>query len=273
MRGIELAGRVAVVTGGARGIGLATARALQAAGARVAIGDVDADRAAATAVDLGIVAAHLDVADPASVDAFLEEVQARLGPVTVWVNNAGIMPIGPVLDQDAALIRRAVDVNVVGVMNGALAAARRMVAGGGGRIVNVASIAGRMPAPGMAVYSGSKFAVVGFGEALDAELADRGVRVSTVLPSFTSTELIAGTTPGPFTRPIPPEQVAATVVTVLRRGRRQAVVPGRLSAGSALWQLFPRPVARALRRGVGLDRVFLDVGADRQAYDRRIAGS
>ena len=75
----------------------------------------------------------------------------------------------------------------------------------------------------------------------------------------------------PLTRPIPPEQVAAAVVRVLRKGHRQAVVPGHLSAGSALWQLFPRPAATAMRRWIGLDRVFLDVGADRAAYERRIA--
>ncbi|MFD4292791.1 SDR family NAD(P)-dependent oxidoreductase [Rhodococcus sp. NPDC058505] len=271
MRGIVLDGRVAVVTGGARGIGRAVAAALQAAGARVAIGDVDTARVAATAADLGVLGARLDVTDPVSVAAFLDEVESTLGPVSVWINNAGIMPIGPLLDQDDAIVRRAVEVNVLGVLNGARAAARRMTAAGGGRIVNVASIAGRMPAPGMAVYTGTKFAVVGFGEALDAELADRGVRVSTVLPSFTNTELIAGTTPGPLTRPIPPEQVAAAVVRVLRRGSRHAVVPGRLSAGSALWQLFPRPAARLLRRWIGLDRVFLEVSSDRAAYERRIA--
>ncbi|MFF0814204.1 SDR family oxidoreductase [Rhodococcus sp. NPDC003318] len=274
MKGIELGGRVAVVTGGARGIGRAIATALRDNGTSVAIGDIDASATARTCDELGVYGALLDVTDPASVESFLDEVESVLGPVTVWVNNAGIMPIGSVLDQDDALVGRAIDINVRGVMNGARAAARRMVArGGGGRIVNVASIAGRMPAPGMAVYSGTKFAVVGFGDALDAELEDHGVRVSTLLPSFTNTDLISGTTPGPLTRPIPPQQVAAAVVTVLRRGRRQAVVPARLSGGSALWQLFPRPVARVLRRSMGLDRVFLDVGAERAAYEQRIAGS
>lgn len=281
MKGIELTGQVAVVTGGARGIGRAIATALRDNGAHVAIGDIDAAATARTCDELGVQGARLDVTDPASVESFLDEVESTLGPVTIWINNAGIMPIGPVLAQDDALVRRAVDINVLGVMNGARAAARRMAtrdrafgaSRGGGRIVNVASIAGRMPAPGMAVYSGTKFAVVGFGDALDAELADRDVRVSTILPSFTNTDLISGTAPGPLTRPIPPEHVAAAVVTVLRRGRRQAVVPSRLSGGSALWQLFPRPLARVLRRSLGLDRVFLDVGADRAAYEQRIAGT
>lgn len=271
MKGIELNGQIAVVTGGARGIGRAIATALRDNGVQVAIGDIDAAATARTSDELGVHGARLDVTDPSSVESFLDEVESTLGPVTVWINNAGIMPIGSVLDQDDALVRRAVDINVLGVMNGARAAARRMVARGGGRIVNVASIAGRMPAPGMAIYTATKFAVVGFGDALDAELAGRGVRVSTLLPSFTNTDLISGTTPGPLTRPIPPAKVAATVVTVLRRGRRQAVVPGRLSGGSALWQLFPRPVAGILRRSLGLDRVFLNVGPGRTAYAQRIA--
>lgn len=270
MRGIDPTGRVAVVTGGARGIGRVIALALRDAGARVAIGDVDVALLTSTAAELGVYGGRLDVTDPDSVTAFADEVEAALGPITVWVNNAGIMPIGPVLDQDDAVVRRAVEVNLLGVINGARAAARRMVAVGGGRIVNVASIAGRMPSPGAAVYSGTKFGVVGFGEALDAELADRDVRVSTILPSFTDTELVAGTSTGRLTRPIPPEEVAATVVAALRRGRRQAVVPRRLSSGSALWQLFPRPTARVLRRAIGLDRIFLDVGPGREGYDRRI---
>ena len=259
MSGIDPMGRVAVVTGGARGIGWATAAALRNAGAHVAIGDLDPARTALAAEELGL---H---------GAFLDDVESRLGPVAIWINNAGIMPIGPVLEQLDAVIRRAVDVNVLGVMNGSRAAARRMTRRGEGRIVNVASIAGRIPAPGMAVYNGTKFAVVGFGEALDAELRHRGVRVSTVLPSFTNTALVSGTAPGRMTRPIPPEEVARAVVTVVRRGRRQAVVPRRLSTGSALWQLFPRPVATTLRRTLGLDTVFLHIGSGRADYDARIA--
>ncbi|WP_420881351.1 SDR family NAD(P)-dependent oxidoreductase [Rhodococcus sp. (in: high G+C Gram-positive bacteria)] len=270
MRGIDPRGRVAVVTGGARGIGWATAAALRDAGAHVTIGDLDRARTALAAEELGVHGAHLDVTDTASVESFLDDVESHLGPVAIWINNAGIMPIGPVLEQSDAVIRRAVDVNVLGVMNGARAAARRMAPRGEGRIVNVASIAGRIPAPGMAVYNGTKFAVVGFGEALDAELADHGVRVSTVLPSFTNTALVSGTTPGRMTRPVPPEHVAAAVVTVVQRGRRQAVVPSRLSAGSAVWQLFPRPVARTLRRALGLDTVFLDIDSGRADYDARI---
>ncbi|OQQ20983.1 short-chain dehydrogenase [Prescottella equi] len=271
MSGIDPMGRVAVVTGGARGIGWATAAALRNAGAHVAIGDLDPARTALAAEELGLHGAFLDVTDTSSVETFLDDVESRLGPVAIWINNAGIMPIGPVLEQPDAVIRRAVDVNVLGVMNGSRAAARRMTRRGEGRIVNVASIAGRIPAPGMAVYNGTKFAVVGFGEALDAELRHRGVRVSTVLPSFTNTALVSGTAPGRMTRPIPPEEVARAVVTVVRRGRRQAVVPRRLSTGSALWQLFPRPVATTLRRTLGVDTVFLDIGSGRADYDARIA--
>jgi len=270
MRGIDLTNRVAVVTGGGRGIGRATAQALRDAGARVVIGDIDKDELARTAQDLGILGDYLDVTDPQQVDAFLAAVHAYLGPVDVWINNAGIMPVGSILDQTDSLIRRAVEINVLGVINGARAAARHMAAHGGGRIVNVASVAGRVPAPGMAVYAATKFAVAGLGEALDAELEPVGVRVSTVFPSFTSTGLIQGLEPGPMMTPVPPERIAKAIVTVLRRGRRHAVVPKRLGLATAIWMLYPRPVAAFLRRAVGMHQVFLEPDASRQEYDNRI---
>ncbi len=270
MKGIELTGRVAVVTGAARGIGRATALALRDAGATVAIGDIDKDELGATAGELGVFGAYLDVTDPGRVDAFVAEVIARHGNIDIWINNAGIMPVGPVLEQTDTVIRRAVEINVLGVINGSRAAARHMSAHGGGRIVNISSVAGRVPAPGMAVYVGTKFAVVGFGEALDAELETAGVRVSTVFPSFTNTGLIQGITPGPLMAPSPPEDIAAAVVKVLRRGRRHIVVPKRLAIGTALWILYPRSLATRIRRAVRLDEVFLRPDTTRRSYDDRI---
>jgi NAD(P)-dependent dehydrogenase (short-subunit alcohol dehydrogenase family) len=270
MKGIQLTGRVVVVTGGARGIGRATAQALRDAGATVVIGDIDKDELAATADEFGILSGYLDVTDPHRVDAFAADVHAHCGSLDIWINNAGIMPVGPLLDQTDSVIRRAVEINVLGVINGSRAAARHMTAHGGGRIVNIASVAGRVPAPGMAVYAGTKFAVVGFGEALDAELEPTGVRVSTIFPSFTDTGLIQGITPGPMMAPVPPERIAAAVLTVLRRGRRDIVIPGRLTAGTALWMLFPRSLAARLRRAVRLHEVFLRPDATRRTYDNRI---
>ncbi|QBJ98107.1 SDR family NAD(P)-dependent oxidoreductase [Rhodococcus sp. ABRD24] len=269
MRRIDITGRVVVVTGGARGIGRATAAALRDSGALVAIGDIDETEVRRTADAIGVFGTVLDVTDPRSVESFLTGVQAALGTPWGWINNAGVMPLGPLLEQDDATIDTVVDVNLRGVLHGTRAAGRVMMASGGGRIVNIASIAGCVAVPGMAVYNATKAGVLCFGDAADAELAAHGVRVSTVLPTFTSTGLLAGTHPGPLIAPITPEQVAHTVVQILRTGRRRAVVPRRLS-GTLLWPLFPRPVARLLRRTTGLDRVFLDVDAGRADYDARI---
>ncbi|WP_027499367.1 SDR family NAD(P)-dependent oxidoreductase [Rhodococcus sp. UNC363MFTsu5.1] len=271
MRHMDLTGRVVVVTGGARGIGRATATALRDAGALVAIGDIDETEVARTATQLGVLGSVLDVTDPKSVSSFLARVESALGRPWGWVNNAGIMPLGALLEQDDAIVDAAVDVNLRGVLHGTRAAGRAMTSAGGGRIVNIASIAGAIPAPGMAVYNATKAAVLCFGDAADAELSAAGVRVSTVLPSFTNTALLDGTHPGRLLTPIPPETVADAVVATLRSGRRRAVVPRRLS-GSLLWPLFPRPLARLLRRATGLDRVFLDIDSGRAAYDARIRG-
>jgi NAD(P)-dependent dehydrogenase (short-subunit alcohol dehydrogenase family) len=270
MKGIQLAGRVAVVTGGARGIGRATAEALRDQGARVAIGDIDEVELKETARELGVFGGRLDVTDPCSVTEFLTEVEDELGPVDVWINNAGIMPVGSVLEHDDALLRRTVEINLLGVLHGARAAARAMVGRGQGRIVNVASVSGRLPAPGTALYSATKFAVVGFGEAMDAELAPAGVRVSTIFPSFTSTALIDGIPPGRMMTPVPPERIGRAIVRVLRRGRRHVVVPAKLAAGTALWMLFPRPVAAFWRRVLRLNTTFLHPDERRAAYHERI---
>ncbi|HEX3796927.1 MAG TPA: SDR family oxidoreductase [Acidimicrobiales bacterium] len=270
MRGIELTDQVAVVTGGARGIGRATAQALSKAGARVAIGDIDADEVESTANDLGVYGGYLDVTNPQSVTHFYGAVEAQLGLVDIWVNNAGIMPVGPILEQDDAVIRRALDVNLLGVMNGSRVAARRMVERGHGRIVNIASVASRVPAAGMAVYSATKFGVLGFGEALDAELSPRGVRVSTVYPSFVATEMIEGLHSGPRLKPVPPQHIADAVVVVLRRGDRHAVVPSQLGFLTATWNHLPRPLARWLSTQIGMDQVFLNADDARQNYDTRI---
>src|ERR687886_2135546 len=116
----SLAGRVVAITGGARGIGRATAEALAREGARVAIGDLDADLARRTAEEIGPAATAftLDVTDRASFEAFVDAVEADLGPVDVLVNNAGIMPLGPFLEEDDATAQRQININLHGVLYG-----------------------------------------------------------------------------------------------------------------------------------------------------------
>jgi NAD(P)-dependent dehydrogenase (short-subunit alcohol dehydrogenase family) len=191
---ISLQGRVAVVTGGARGTGLGIVRRLAEAGAAVVIGDGDeqaAREAAETLPPAGgeILGMKLDVDDEPSVTGFAERVVGELGRVDLWVNNAGIYPGAPVLDMTAAQWDQVVDFNLKGVFLGAREAARRMVsAGHGGVIVNIASTASfRSSGSGVAHYVSSKFGVRGLTKALAVELGPSGIRVLGVAPTFTET--------------------------------------------------------------------------------------
>ena len=266
----KLDGRVVAVTGGARGIGDATARALAKAGTRVAIGDLDAVLAAQSASAYGGLALPLDVTSESSFAAFLDKVEAEFGRIDALVNNAGIMVIGRHLEVPLDAQLEQLDVNLRGVIIGCHEAAPRMIAAGGGQIVNIASLAGRIPTAGSAVYSGTKAAVIALTDALDAELAGSGVRVSAVLPSFTSTGLIDGTTAPRMSAPISPDLVAATVVRVLGRHRPTAAVPRRLAYGSTQWAAMPTPVKRWISRRTGLDTMFTEFDhAARAAYEQR----
>ena len=266
----KLTGKVVAVTGGARGIGDATAQALAAAGARVAIGDLDADLAEVAAQAYGGLALPLDVTSASSFAGFLDKVEAEFGRLDGLVNNAGIMVIGRHLEAPLDAQLKQVDINLRGVILGCHEAAPRMSRSGGGQIVNIASLAGRIPPAGSAVYAGTKAAVIAFSEALDAELADQGVRVSAVLPSFTDTALIDGTTAPRLSAPISPEQVAAAVVGLFRRRRPVAVVPRRLAYGSTQWAAMPLPLRRWISRKTGLDTMFTDYDhAARAAYEQR----
>jgi NAD(P)-dependent dehydrogenase (short-subunit alcohol dehydrogenase family) len=233
-------GKTVAITGGARGIGFATAKALTDARARVVIGDIDTDAVGKAASDLGITGVHLDVTQRDSFAAFLDRAEAEHGPLDVLVNNAGIMPTGPFLEYRESLIRRTVDIDLVGVILGTQLAAERMVARGSGHIVNIASIAGRVPAPGLSIYNAAKFGAIGFSEAVSAELEPHNVCVSTVQPSHTATELIDGLkSPGILVAS--PEQVARTIMKVIHTQQLHAYptiglgvvalmgpVPGRL---------------------------------------------
>ena len=189
-----LAGKVAAVTGGARGIGRATAAALLARGVRVAIGDIDAELAEQTAQALGPGAAGLplDVTERASFSAFLTEAESRLGPLEIMINNAGIMPVGPFLEETDAIARRMVDINLHGVILGSKLALERFAARGSGHLVNIASIAGKSGVPHLATYVATKHAVVGLTESLRMEFGASGVSFSVVMPVGTNTELYSG---------------------------------------------------------------------------------
>ena len=266
-----LTGKVVAVTGGARGIGAATARALAASGADVVVGDLDVALAARDAESYNGSALPLDVADHESMRVFLDGVLDRHGRLDALVNNAGFMVIGRMHDVSLGRQLAQIDVNLRGVVLGCYEASQRMRPGG--VIVNIASLAGRIPLPGSAVYSATKAGVVALSEALDAELGPRGIRVCAVLPSFTDTELIAGTVATGLSRPIGPAEVADAVVRTVRRPRAVTVVPRRLGFGAANWSATPAGAKPWLRRRLGLDRVFTEPDLTaREHYDRRTGG-
>jgi len=183
--------RVAVVTGGNRGLGLAFARALGEAGAKVAIAARDEGKSAEVAEELGVLAVPLDVTDPASVDAMVERVTAELGPIDVLVNNAGTCFHRPALEVPEQEWRAVWDVNVDGVWRCARAVGAQMVERGTGSIVNIGSISAMIVnRPQMQpAYNASKAAVHQLTKSLAAEWAPHGVRVNALAPGYTKTEM------------------------------------------------------------------------------------
>jgi NAD(P)-dependent dehydrogenase (short-subunit alcohol dehydrogenase family) len=270
-----IANRVVAITGGARGIGLATARALHAAGARVAIGDIDGEALAAAADDIGagVLTAQLDVTDRGSFERFVALVERELGPLDVLINNAGIMPIGPLTEESDAIAARAISINVLGCLTGIKVALPGMLGRGQGRIVNIASVAGRAPVPGGATYAASKAAIVSLTESARVEYASSGVQFTCVMPSFTATELISGTKGTKFVPTVKPEDVAAGIVRAIERGQKDVFVPRSVGVIVRLQPLLGRRVRDAINHALGADRTFLDVDLEARAgYDTRIAG-
>ncbi|MGV0624411.1 SDR family oxidoreductase [Mycolicibacter minnesotensis] len=271
----NIRGKTIAITGAARGIGLATAAALLARGARVVIGDRDVqvlDQAVKQLSSSGPVTGHpLDVTDRESFSAFLDKARADGdGHIDVLINNAGVMPVGPFLDQTQASIRSATEVNFYGVLNGCQLVLPEMIKRRSGHIINIASMAGIVAVPGQVLYAGTKFAVVGLSTAMADEFAPQGVLVSAVLPTFTNTELIAGTTPSAAQKPVEPEDIAAAVVKVLGKPKTLVSVPGFGRRAAILATLLPDRARRWMNKKTQNDTVFLQLDtAARQTYENR----
>jgi NAD(P)-dependent dehydrogenase (short-subunit alcohol dehydrogenase family) len=271
----SLNGRVVAITGGARGIGKATAEALVRRGARVAIGDVDLALAEQTAIGLGggSVALALDVSDRGSFEAFLDEAERQLGPLDVVVNNAGIMPATPFVEESADSIQRQIDINLIGVITGTQLAMRRMMPRDSGHIVNIASQAGKAGIAGIATYSATKHAVVGLSEAVRAELRGRAIEVSCVMPTVVNTELTAGVGQK-WVKPVEATDVAEAIAEALEVPRFDVFVPKANGALLRTASLMPRSAAEWVGRAMGTDKLMTEVdhGA-RAAYEERVAHS
>jgi short-subunit dehydrogenase len=264
-----IAGRVVAVTGAARGIGRATARTLVARGARVAVGDLDAAAAEELGAELGGYGGGLDVTRRESFAAFLAGAEKALGPLDVLVNNAGVMHVGPFLEEDDAWTRRQLEINAGGVALGMKLVLPGMLARGSGHVVNVASAAAKLGIPREAVYSASKHAVAGLSEAVRAELRGSGVELSLVMPGLVRTDLAAGTTRGSIV--LTPEDVAVAIAGVLERPRFDVYVPRAYAAIALLATALPRRVREPLLRLAGTERnTARTTVEDRAAYEERM---
>ncbi|HWC08119.1 MAG TPA: SDR family oxidoreductase [Solirubrobacterales bacterium] len=271
----SLNGKVVAITGGARGIGKATATALVRKGCRVAIGDLDLKLAEETAAGLGggTVALALNVTERDSFVAFLDEAERQLGPVDVVINNAGIMPVTPFVEESQDSVRRQVDINLHGVITGTQLAIERMTPRRSGHIVNIASQAGKAGIPGIATYSATKHAVVGLSEAVKTELRESGIEVSCVMPTVVNTELTSGVGQK-WVKPVEAADVANEIVDALEIPRFDVFVPRANGALYKILTLLPRSWREAIGRAMKVDKLMLEVdhGA-RRAYEERAAAS
>lgn len=198
----RLGGKVALVTGGAQGIGEAIVRKLAEHGCKVVIGDVQEIKGQAVANNIGdAVTFHaLDVTDPANWTAAIKQVVARHGGIDILVNNAGNGTGGPIETQDIAKHNAIVDLNLNGVWLGIRAAVPALADRGGGSIVNISSIDGLAGVAHLSTYVATKFAVTGMTKALALELGDRGIRVNSVHPGIVDATHNRGMAPAAMER-------------------------------------------------------------------------
>lgn len=277
MGGSGFAGRTAIVTGGASGIGRALGAALFARGAHVVLADLEGDEAvraaeqiAATSAGSGSVRGGsvegmaLDVRDRGAVEALVDEVAGRHGGIDLMINNAGIALGGESHLMPAEHWDRVIDVNLRGVVNGVVAAYPRMVAQGHGHLVNVASMAGLAPTPLTAAYTMTKHGVVGLSTTLRPEAALHGVRVTVVCPGAIETPILDKSAPadlppqatGTLTsrqflemmhmRPMPADRFAEQALRGIGANRAIVIVP---RSGIGLWYL--QRASPSAVRGVG----------------------
>jgi NADP-dependent 3-hydroxy acid dehydrogenase YdfG len=272
----SLAGKVVAITGGARGIGRATATALIAQGARISIGDIDEQLVAKTAQELGsgTIGLALDVTDRSSFETFISETENQLGPLDVLINNAGIMPIGPFVSETDGTAARMIDINLNGVIYGSKIALQRFLPRGRGHLVNIASVAGKAGFPGGATYCATKHAVVGLSEAIRAEVRKTDIDVSIVMPVVVNTELGSGLQKSRGVKVVEPEDVANAIVEAMQTGRTDVFVPNSVKGLFRFMYVVPRSVADFITKVLKGDQVLVNPDHMlRSAYEQRTSFS
>ncbi|NPT46957.1 SDR family NAD(P)-dependent oxidoreductase [Paraburkholderia sp. 1N] len=271
----NLAGKNVLITGAGSGIGRSTALAFARRGARLVLSDINQDNLAKVEFEIAALGATClalpaNVGDDNAMRAFADEVHARVGAVDVLVNNAGIAYCGNFLNSPPESWQRLYDVNVKGVLSGCYLFLPKMIAAGGvRRVVNIASANGFAPLPTLAVYSASKFAVLGFSEALSMELEDTNVGVTVVCPGAINTAITTGA--GVVAPSVPeaqklrlqeyyrnqgtsPDRVADAIVDGVMCGRNMVVVGTSARPSYHVKRLFPsiyRKFAIATSRRMG----------------------
>jgi NAD(P)-dependent dehydrogenase (short-subunit alcohol dehydrogenase family) len=271
----SLHGASVAVTGGAHGIGRAIASHFARAGARVAIGDLDAEAARSVASDLGggAIGAALDVTDRKAFASFLDAADGAHGPLDIMVNNAGIDWIGPFHEEPDDVSRREVEVNLMGAIFGSRLALQRMLPRRSGHLVNIASGVGRVPLPGSAVYAATKHGVVGLTESLRLEYRGSGVRFSVVQPAQVETAMLEGQARPRLLPVVTPDEVASAVVGAVRRDRFEVWVPSSQAITFKLGSVLPRAAREGILRAAGLGRIAGEADQSvRRGYHERMFG-
>lgn len=269
----SLEGATVAITGSAQGIGKATASQMVARGARVALGDLDLEAVTAAASDIGpqAVGLQLDVTDPESFREFLDSTESLLGPLDGLVNNAGVMILGPVDEEDPAATAKMIAVNLTGVITGTRLAMEKMKPRRRGRIINIASQVGKAGLAGGATYCATKSAVIGFSESVRAELKGSGVGISWVLPGLVDTELSVGLPEIALMDPLAPEDVAAAVARTMVEGGSEVWVPAVNRFLDAPTRLLPRHLRERLMGLTGADQVLAGADSDsRKQYENQV---
>ncbi|MFE9325750.1 SDR family oxidoreductase [Nocardia sp. NPDC052278] len=264
---IDLKGARVLITGAGRGIGQSTAELFAAKGAEIAIADVDTAAAESAAAAIGARVFELDVRARDQWD----KVVADFGAVDVLVNNAGVMPAGAFLDEPDAVGRATIDINVWGLIHGMRAVVPGMIERRRGHVVNVASLAGKIPVAGLAVYNASKFAAVGLSAATRLEFAPQGVSVSCVMPSAVRTRLSSGLTLGKGMPTVDPEDVAAAILQTCETRKAEVAVPNYLGPIDIALAAAPERAVRLVRRLLDGNRALHPADSETRAqYEQQV---